>query len=104
MYLILSSAPGGGRERVSKDAPPSCRGKTREATSRELRLTADRAITIVRAPESGDPGSIEQQIRRENRGRSSAGRASRSQCEGQGFDPPRLHHPRPIKIRRLPRL
>src|SRR5271167_582219 len=25
-------------------------------------------------------------------GRSSAGRASRSQCEGQGFDPPRLHH------------
>ena len=26
------------------------------------------------------------------RGRSSAGRASRSQCEGQGFDPPRLHH------------
>ena len=25
------------------------------------------------------------------RGRSSAGRASRSQCEGQGFDPPRLH-------------
>ena len=36
--------------------------------------------------------------RRENRrpqhwGRSSVGRASRSQCEGQGFDPPRLHHP-----------
>src|ERR1700712_1779263 len=26
-------------------------------------------------------------------GRSSAGRASRSQCEGQEFDPPRLHHP-----------
>jgi hypothetical protein len=26
-----------------------------------------------------------------DRGRSSAGRASRSQCEGQGFDPPRLH-------------
>ena len=24
-------------------------------------------------------------------GRSSAGRASRSQCEGQEFDPPRLH-------------
>ena len=35
--------------------------------------------------------------RREDRrpqhwGRSSVGRASRSQCEGQGFDPPRLHH------------
>jgi hypothetical protein len=28
------------------------------------------------------------------RGRSSAGRASRSQCEGQGFDPPRLHQQR----------
>src|SRR3954471_20962712 len=27
----------------------------------------------------------------DERGRSSAGRASRSQCEGQGFDPPRLH-------------
>ncbi len=26
-------------------------------------------------------------------GRSSVGRASRSQCEGQGFDSPRLHHP-----------
>ena len=25
------------------------------------------------------------------RGRSSAGRASRSQCEGREFDPPRLH-------------
>src|SRR5262249_45810213 len=25
-------------------------------------------------------------------GRSSAGRASRSQCEGREFDPPRLHH------------
>jgi hypothetical protein len=35
------------------------------------------------------------------RGRSSAGRASRSQCEGRGFDPLRLHHMniqgRPIK-------
>src|SRR5687768_12363422 len=27
------------------------------------------------------------------RGRSSAGRASQWHCEGQGFDPPRLHHP-----------
>ena len=26
-------------------------------------------------------------------GRSSAGRASQWHCEGQGFDPPRLHHP-----------
>ena len=25
-------------------------------------------------------------------GRSSDGRASRSQCEGREFDPPRLHH------------
>ena len=35
------------------------------------------------------------------RGRSSAGRASRSQCEGRGFDPLRLHHMnfqgRPVK-------
>ena len=31
-------------------------------------------------------------------GRSSAGRASRSQCEGREFDPPRLHqHPNKIK-------
>jgi cytochrome c5 len=29
------------------------------------------------------------------RGRSSAGRASQWHCEGQGFDPPRLHHPPP---------
>src|SRR5919198_337851 len=28
-------------------------------------------------------------------GRSSAGRASQWHCEGQGFDPPRLHHPPP---------
>ena len=28
-----------------------------------------------------------------DRGRSSAGRASQWHCEGQGFDPPRLHHP-----------
>ena len=31
------------------------------------------------------------------RGRSSVGRASRSQREGQGFDSPRLHHPLPGK-------
>jgi hypothetical protein len=31
------------------------------------------------------------------RGRSSAGRALRSQCRGQGFDPPRLHLVRPRK-------
>ena len=30
------------------------------------------------------------------RGRSSVGRASRSQCEGQGFDSPRLHHFLPL--------
>ena len=33
-------------------------------------------------------------------GRSSAGRAPRSQCGGRGFDPPRLHH---FKILRPPR-
>ena len=40
------------------------------------------------------------------RGRSSDGRASRSQCEGQGFDSPRLHHTPsqrvPVKYQELP--
>jgi hypothetical protein len=39
---------------------------------------------------AGESGLI--RSKRDKRGRSSAGRASRSQCEGQGFDPPRLHH------------
>ena len=36
------------------------------------------------------------------RGRSSAGRAVRSQCTGQGFDPPRLHPNLPSRPRVLP--
>ena len=32
------------------------------------------------------------------RGRSSAGRAPRSQCGGQGFDPPRLHQGTPDRL------
>lgn len=37
-------------------------------------------------------------------GCSSAGRASRSQCEGQGFDPPHLHqiaNPRQFRLSRI---
>ena len=33
------------------------------------------------------------------RGRSSAGRASQWHCEGQGFDPPRLHQPSLLQLR-----
>ncbi len=36
-------------------------------------------------------------------GRSSAGRASRSQCEGQGFDPPRLHQENQRLSRKQPK-
>src|SRR5215469_13104320 len=63
---------------VSRRCPQGLGG-----TWRGPRLTGSGAITIVRRPCE----------RRQTRwGRSSAGRASRSQCEGQGFDPPRLHH------------
>ena len=43
-------------------------------------IQADFQEPVVRLPRSGPWG------------RSSAGRASRSQCEGREFDPPRLHH------------
>ena len=34
-------------------------------------------------------------------GRSSVGRASRSQCEGRGFDSPRLHQRRALESARM---
>ena len=57
----------------------------------------------ARAPhEVGRPGSLPRYppqagwaIMRGSWGRSSAGRASRSQCEGREFDPPRLHQASP---------
>src|SRR6185312_729618 len=45
----------------------------------------------ARKPPSLDRAGRSAHDPRPNRGRSSVGRARRSQCRGQGFDPPRLH-------------
>src|SRR6266481_396677 len=76
--MTVASAAGVRKVRTRRAIPPK-----RVDPRQERRLTANNAITIVRrAPRKGPQTRW---------GRSSAGRASRSQCEGQGFDPPRLH-------------
>src|SRR6266851_7649098 len=74
--MTVASPAGGRKSRRARVAPLAAR--------LEPRLTRDGTITIVRG------------LREARWGRSSAGRASRSQCEGQGFDPPRLHQTRSI--------
>jgi hypothetical protein len=57
------------------------------------RLTA-KPFSLPSAGRSPNPPSTHPGIR----GRSSAGRALRSQCRGQGFDPPRLHLVQPKNL------
>src|SRR5690606_15338990 len=104
--------------RIAANPPPSRREKMRSpavlAASRSLRRTADPigsspapgraairhfgAIAHRALPPRGGSrkGALHMppvaQAGRRVRGRSSAGRASQWHCEGQGFDPPRLHH------------
>ena len=71
--------------------------KTRPPRDRDRHSHADRlkALPLERAPGSQFCRGIDKEPRLRcsewNWGRSSAGRASRWHCEGQGFDPPRLH-------------
>src|SRR5216683_122681 len=74
--MTVASPAGGRKSRRARVAP--------RAAGLGPRLTGSGTSTTVRG------------LREARWGRSSAGRASRSQCEGQGFDPPRLHQTRPI--------
>ena len=57
--------------------------------ARRILLRFRRGFRLRRGPRAGEP-----QRREIEWGRSSVGRASRSQCEGRGFESLRLHHPR----------
>ena len=74
-----------GGDRSLRRRGPQASGATPRERARRPPLTAGGA------PHHSPPHPARVRIARW--GRSSAGRASRSQCEGQGFDPPRLHHP-----------
>ena len=75
--------PKGSRDGI--DA--ACRQQPRRSSRSRWRLAASR-------------GNMRRHVRF-LRGRSSAGRASRSQCEGREFDPPRLHQST-LKLLSLP--
>ena len=80
-------------------SPPCCvefcgppKGGQFTAKSFEYMIAARLPATASQAHRSGLEHLLVPSPARKAWGRSSAGRASRSQCEGWEFDPPRLHH------------
>src|SRR6186713_2000614 len=69
-----------------------CSGSSMGRILRANRLPGPASLLESRAFRVQDPGFAQVW------GRSSAGRASRSQCEGRGFDPLRLHHSTPALL------
>ena len=78
------------RRRARSDSAAATRRGAMLAGICDIRMSAEgkgRRGPPHRAARAGRPATMTG-----FRGRSSAGRASRSQCEGREFDPPRLHH------------